>query len=250
MTYATKEQIDALSSTHETTLKKEIIFDKSIEYISRSFGSGKAVLELQDKANWKIIGNITCPVNYGYHTATAKMIIFIKDNKYKIFLENVMQHGNATPNQVIPLLERDYEPVKECFTKIDNSHYSFLTNKDKKEEISIVGDDEFKLKAVLDIVQGKMIKRGISIKNIIFEKIEPSFEGTVRQKLKLQQGIPTEKAKEINKLIKEAKLKVQSQIQDEQLRVTGKKRDDLQEVIGLLRKTDLGLDFNFVNMRD
>jgi uncharacterized protein YajQ (UPF0234 family) len=121
---------------------------------------------------------------------------------------------------------------------------------DKKEEISIVGDDEFKLKAVLDIVQGKMIKRGISIKNIIFEKIEPSFEGTVRQKLKLQQGIPTEKAKEINKLIKEAKLKVQSQIQDEQLRVTGKKRDDLQEVIGLLRKTDLGLDFNFVNMRD
>lgn len=134
MTYATKEQIDALSSTHETTLKKEIIFDKSIEYISRSFGSGKAVLELQDKANWKIIGNITCPVNYGYHTATAKMIIFIKDNKYKIFLENVMQHGNATPNQVIPLLERDYEPVKECFTKIDNSHYSFLTNKDKKED--------------------------------------------------------------------------------------------------------------------
>lgn len=121
---------------------------------------------------------------------------------------------------------------------------------DKKEEISIVGDDEFKLKAVIDIVQGKMIKRGISIKNIIFEKIEPSFEGTVRQKLKLQQGIPTEKAKEINKLIKEAKLKVQSQIQDEQVRVTGKKRDDLQEVIGLLRKTDLGLDFNFVNMRD
>ncbi len=121
---------------------------------------------------------------------------------------------------------------------------------DKKEEISLVGDDEFKLKAVVDILQGKLIKRGISIKNLEYSSLESAFEGTVRQKIKLLLGIPADKAKEINKLIKESKIKVQSQLQDEQVRVTGKKRDDLQEAIGLIRKTDLGFDFNFINFRD
>jgi uncharacterized protein YajQ (UPF0234 family) len=120
----------------------------------------------------------------------------------------------------------------------------------KKKELTIIGDDEFKLEAVYDIVQSKMIKRGISTKNATRGKIESAFEGTVRQKITLQQGIPTEKAKEINKLIKDSKLKVQSQIQDEQVRVTGKKRDDLQEAIGLMRNTDLGLDFEFTNFRE
>jgi cyclic-di-GMP-binding protein len=121
---------------------------------------------------------------------------------------------------------------------------------DKKKEITLVGDDEYKLKAVLDILQTKMIKRNISIKNCEFGKIEPSFEGTVRQKITLQMGIPVEKAKEINKLVKDSKLKVTSQFQDEQIRVTGKKRDDLQEVMGMMKKNDLGLDFQFVNFRD
>jgi uncharacterized protein YajQ (UPF0234 family) len=121
---------------------------------------------------------------------------------------------------------------------------------DKKKEITLVGDDEYKLKAVIDILQSKLVKRNISIKNLIFEKIEPSFEGTVRQKITLQQGIPSEKGKEINKLIKEAKMKVQSQLQDEQVRVTGKKRDDLQEAIALVRQSDLGMDFEFTNFRD
>lgn len=120
----------------------------------------------------------------------------------------------------------------------------------KKKEISIVSDDEFKLKAVVEIVQSKMIKRGISIKNVTFGKVESAFEGTVRQKMTLQSGIPVEKAKEINKLIKDAKLKVQSQSQDEQVRVTGKKRDDLQEAISLMKNSDLGLDFAFINFRD
>jgi cyclic-di-GMP-binding protein len=121
---------------------------------------------------------------------------------------------------------------------------------DKKKEIILVADDDFKMKAVLDILQSKMVKRGLSIKNMEFGKMESAFEGTVRQKITLQQGIPTEKAKEVNKLIKDAKLKVQSQIQDEQVRVTGKKRDDLQEAIGLIKKTDLGFDFEFTNFRD
>lgn len=120
----------------------------------------------------------------------------------------------------------------------------------KKKEIGLVGDDEFKLKAVIDIVQGKLIKRNVSIKNITFSSIEPSFEGTVRQKLTLAGGIPAEKAKALNKLIKDSKLKVQSQMQEEQVRVTGKNRDDLQETIALVRQADLGMDFNFINFRE
>ena len=121
---------------------------------------------------------------------------------------------------------------------------------DKKNEITVIGDDDYKLKAVVDILQSKLIKRNISIKNLTMGKIEPSFEGTVRQKITLASGIPGEKAKELNKLIKDAKLKVQSQFQDEQVRVTGKKRDDLQEAIALVRGKDLGLDFQFINFRD
>lgn len=121
---------------------------------------------------------------------------------------------------------------------------------DKKGEITVIGDDDYKLQAVIDILQSKMIKRNISIKNLEMGKPEPAFEGTVRQKIKLQQGIPTEKAKEITRLIKDAKLKVQPQIQDEQVRVTGKKKDDLQEAIQLVRGNDIGLDFQFINFRD
>ena len=121
---------------------------------------------------------------------------------------------------------------------------------DKKTEIVIVGDDDFKLKAVVDILQSKLVKRGISIRNLVYGNQESAFEGTIRQKITLQNGIPSEKAKEINRLIKDSKLKVQSQIQDEQLRVTGKKRDDLQEVISLLKKNDLGLDVQYQNFRD
>lgn len=120
----------------------------------------------------------------------------------------------------------------------------------KKKEIALLADDDYKLKALVDIVQSKLMKRGISIKNMVFGTKESALEGTVRQKVTLQQGIPVEKAKEINRLIKDAQIKVTSQIQDEQVRVTGKKRDDLQEVIGLMRKQDLGLDFEFTNFRD
>ena len=121
---------------------------------------------------------------------------------------------------------------------------------DKKQELTLIGDDEYKLKAVVDIVQGKLIKRGISIKNMEYGKVETAFEGTMRQKVTLKQGIPGDKAKEINKMIKDSKLKVQSQLQDEQVRVTGKSRDDLQEVMAMVRKADLGLDFSFANFRD
>jgi len=155
--------------------------------------------------------------------------------------------------------------VKTDLQEVDNAinqaqkelvqRYDFRGSKskiewDKKAEISVVGDDDYKLKAVTEILEGKFAKRGISLKNVTYSKIEPSFEGTVRQKITLAQGIPAEKAKEINRLIKDSKIKVSSQHQDEQVRVTGKKRDDLQEVMALVRQSDLGLDFQFQNFRD
>lgn len=121
---------------------------------------------------------------------------------------------------------------------------------DKKGEITLIGDDDYKLKALTEILQGKLVKRGISLKNAKYSTPEAAFEGTLRQKITLQQGIPSEKAKELIKVIKDSRIKVQPQIQDEQVRVTGKKRDDLQEVIGLVRKADLAMDVQFENFRD
>ncbi len=136
-----------------------------------------------------------------------------------------------------------------------SQRYDFKGSKSKiewdgKKEVKLVADDDYKLGALTEILESKMMKRGISIKNLQKGKVEPSFEGTVTQKITVQSGIPSDKAKELNKLFKDTKMKVQSQIQDEQLRVTGKKRDDLQECIALVRNTDLGLDFQFINFRD
>lgn len=120
----------------------------------------------------------------------------------------------------------------------------------EKEGLKVISDDDYKLKAVIDVLQSKLIKRGISIKALEYGKIEPASGGTVRQMIKIQQGISKEKGKEINVLLKESKLKVQSQIQDEQVRVTGKNRDDLQEAIALLKGKDLGIDMQYVNFRE
>jgi len=143
-----------------------------------------------------------------------------------------------------------HQAIKEMTQRYDFKGSKSSIEWDKKETITLVGDDDYKLTAVTDILQSKLIKRGISVKNLTYGKAEPSFEGTLRQKITLVQGIPSDKAKEISKLIKENKLKVQSQYQDEQVRVTGKKRDDLQEAIGMVRSQDLGLDFEFINFRD
>jgi uncharacterized protein YajQ (UPF0234 family) len=120
----------------------------------------------------------------------------------------------------------------------------------EKEGIKVISDDDYKLKAVIDVLQSKLMKRGISIKAMEYGKVEPASGGTVRQMIKIQQGISKEKGKEINVLLKESKLKVQSQIQDEQVRVTGKNRDDLQEAIALLKGKDLGIDMQYVNFRE
>ena len=119
----------------------------------------------------------------------------------------------------------------------------------EKDALVLVSDDEYKLKSVIDILQSKMVKRGISIKNMDYGKIEPASGGTVRQTIKLKQGIGQEDAKKMNILIRDSKLKVKSQIQGDQLRVTGKSKDDLQAVIALLRGADLPLELQFVNMK-
>jgi len=119
----------------------------------------------------------------------------------------------------------------------------------EKEALVIVSDDEYKLKSVIDILQGKLVKRGVPVKNLTYGKVEPALGGTVRQRVTLQQGIPTDKAKEIVKAIKDAKMKVQASIQADQVRVSGKNRDDLQAVIALLKGKEFGIELQFTNYR-
>ncbi|GFO63004.1 YajQ family cyclic di-GMP-binding protein [Geomonas paludis] len=119
----------------------------------------------------------------------------------------------------------------------------------EKESIKVLSEDDFKLKAVIDILQSKFVKRNISPKALQYGKVEQASGSMVRQIITLQVGISKEKAKEIGAVIKETKLKVQSQIQDDQIRVTGKNIDDLQEVIRILKGKDLDIDMQFVNFR-
>lgn len=117
------------------------------------------------------------------------------------------------------------------------------------EELVVVSEDEFKIKNVTDILQNKLIKRGVSLKFFEFGKIEPALGGTVKQKIKMKNGLEQDKAKEIVKIIKDSKLKVQAQIQSDQVRVSGKNKDDLQIVIQTLRKANLPVELQFVNYR-
>ena len=117
------------------------------------------------------------------------------------------------------------------------------------KDLLMSAEDETRLRNMNDILQGKLIKRGISLKALDYQKIEPAAGGTVRQTVKIQQGIPIEKAKELVKFIKDNKFKVQASIQGETVRVSGKDRDTLQEVIGKLKATDFGIDMQFDNFR-
>jgi uncharacterized protein YajQ (UPF0234 family) len=117
------------------------------------------------------------------------------------------------------------------------------------DAIVVTAPDDYTLKAVRDVLEGRLVKRSVPLKALTWETVDEALGGTVRQRASLQKGIPTEKAREIVKLVKGTKLKVQTAIQGEQLRVTGKNKDDLQSVIALLRETDLGIDMQFTNYR-
>jgi len=118
------------------------------------------------------------------------------------------------------------------------------------ESLRIISDDNYKVAAVVDILQSKLVRRGISLKALVYSKVEPGPGGRAKQTITLQQGIADEKARKITKLIKESKLKVQAQIQGDQVRITGKNRDDLQEIIAELKQLDLDLPLQFVNFRE
>ena len=120
---------------------------------------------------------------------------------------------------------------------------------DKKELVTITADDDYKLSAVTDILQNKIVKRAISLKSLDYGNIEEISGSLKKQVITIKQGIEKEKAKEIVKFIKGLKVKVQAQIQEEKVRVTGKKLDDLQEVIAELKGKDLGIELQFENMR-
>jgi hypothetical protein len=117
------------------------------------------------------------------------------------------------------------------------------------EEIVLTSSDEFKMKAVRDVLEERLVKRSVPLKALTFGTIEKALGATARQKVTLQKGIPSEKAREIVKLIKGTKLKVQASIQGDQVRVSGKNKDDLQSVMRLLKGTDLGIDMQFTNYR-
>lgn len=126
---------------------------------------------------------------------------------------------------------------------------SEITLNQNDKELTVVGDDDFKLKSVVDILQGRLVKRGVSLKALQYGKVEEASMGMARQKIKIQSGIDKERCKDIVKFIKTLKLKVQAQIQDEQVRVSGAKKDDLQAVIQALKEKDYDFHMEFVNYR-
>ena len=142
------------------------------------------------------------------------------------------------------------QAIKEISQRYDFKGSSSEIKWEKKEEITIVGDSDNRLKTIIDLLQGKFVKRGISLKSLEYGKVEDASGGLKRQVIKIRQGIPTEKGKEIVKVIKDSGLKVQGQIMDDQVRVTGKKIDDLQAVIQTLKTKDLDINLQFVNIRD
>lgn len=117
------------------------------------------------------------------------------------------------------------------------------------EELVLVSDDEGKLRSVKDILESKLVKRHVALKALDYQKIEPAQSGTVRQRVKIVQGIESEKAKAIVRTIKDAKLKVQASIQSDQVRVVGRNKDDLQKAIGLIKENDFGIPLQFTNYR-
>lgn len=142
------------------------------------------------------------------------------------------------------------QAVKEIHQRYDlkDSHSNIELN-EKDNKITLTSQDEFKLKAVVDILESKLVKRKVPLKGLSYGTVIPAAGSTVKQEITLQQGISTEKAREIVKKVKDSKLKVQASIQGDFVRVSGRDRDTLQSVIKLLRDSDFGIDMQFTNYR-
>ena len=163
-----------------------------------------------------------------------------QNHSFDIVSEIDMQEADNAVNQALKEINQRYD-LKDSHTTVE------LNKKDKL--ININSRDDYALKASIDILQSKFIKRGISIKALKLNEPEAAAGGRMRQKIYLQSGISKENAKKITSLVKESKLKVNAQIQDEQVRVQGAKIDDLQSIIKLVKDADLDFPTQFVNMK-
>jgi uncharacterized protein YajQ (UPF0234 family) len=141
------------------------------------------------------------------------------------------------------------QALKEIHTRYDLKDSKSDIQIEGKEALVLTSADDFKLKAVNDVLQSKLVKRNVPLKALLYGNIEPAAGSTVRQRITMQQGIPIEKARDIVKVIKNSKKKVQAAIQGDLVRVSGKDRDTLQEIIALLKQQDFGIDMQFTNYR-
>ena len=141
------------------------------------------------------------------------------------------------------------QALKEVHTRFDLKDSKSSITLEGKDAIVLQSIDEFKLKAVNDVFQQKLVKRGVPLKGLTYGAVVSALGGTARQRITMQQGIPIEKARDIVKLIKNSKKKVQASIQGDLVRVSGKDRDTLQEVMAILRQQDFGIDMQFTNYR-
>jgi uncharacterized protein YajQ (UPF0234 family) len=142
------------------------------------------------------------------------------------------------------------QTVKEIRQRFDfKDSKTELTLKEKEKELVVVSDDDYKLKAVLEILKAKFVKRNVSLKALTYGAVEEALGGTVRQTITIQSGIAADKAKLISQAIRDGKFKVQPQIQGDQVRVQSKSKDELQAVIAFLKQKDFGIDLQFINYR-
>jgi uncharacterized protein YajQ (UPF0234 family) len=144
-------------------------------------------------------------------------------------------------------IDQALKEIKQRFDLKDS--HSEITLAEGDKDIQLASANEYKLEAVKEILGQKLVKRGVSLKNMTYEKLEAASGQSVRQKITLQQGIPIEKAKEIVKLVKESKKKAQATIQGDTVRISSKDRDELQGIIALLRGKELGVELQFTNYR-
>ena len=142
------------------------------------------------------------------------------------------------------------QAMKEIIQRYDlKDSKSNIELKEKDLKLILASQDEYKLKAITEILGQKLVKRQVPLKGLVYGTVTPAAASTVRQEVSLQQGIPIEKAREIVKKVKDSKLKVQASIQGDFVRISGKDRDTLQSAIKLLKDSDFGIDMQFINYR-
>ncbi len=162
-----------------------------------------------------------------------------KDSSFDVVSEVDMQEMDNSVNQVAREISQRYD------FKGSSASIELVENK----EIKLAAEDEYKLETILDMLRVRMAKREMPLRCLDLGKVEPAAKGTVRQTITIQKGIAKDKARDIVAAIKNLKLKVQAQIMDDQVRVSGAKKDDLQAAIQALKQADFGVDLQFVNMR-